>query len=121
MTMSAGKNGKIVNDFRMSGPGTEEGGHSLLTALSYAASKGYAAIVDMLLRQGSPVDARAEDGSTALMWAARQGHLGTVAVLMRWGADPAATDGKGKSAADYAAEKGHKNIVDFLAGTKTAE
>jgi len=119
--MSAGKEGLVVNDSRIGGPGMEDGGPSLLTALSYAASKGYAAIVDMLLKQGSPVNARATDGSTALIWAAKQGHLGTVMVLMRWGADPCAADGKGKTALDYAAENGHKEIVDILGGSRAAE
>jgi ankyrin repeat protein len=101
--------------------GMENGGPPLLTALSYAASKGYTAIVDMLLKQGSPVNARARDGSTALIWAAKQGHFGTVSVLMRWGANPCVADLNGKNAIDYAAESGRRDIVDLLGGPRAAD
>jgi ankyrin repeat protein len=93
----------------------------LLTSLCYAASKGYTAIVDMLLKQGSPVDARATDGSTALMWAARKGNIDTVKLLLKNGADPGARDGKGRTALDYAAEKGQKKIIEFLRGYPDAK
>jgi ankyrin repeat protein len=93
----------------------------LLTSLCYAASKGYTAIVEMLLKQGSPVNARATDGSTALMWAAKKGNIDTVKLLLKNGADPDARDGKGKTALDHATEKGNRKIIDFLKGYRPAE
>jgi len=92
----------------------EDGGPPLLTALSYAASKGYTAIVEMLLKQGSHVNARASDGSTALMWAAKHSHPETARALLIGGADPRAIDKAGKTALDYATMKQDAEVAALL-------
>ena len=54
--------------------------------LFYAAHQGKAAIVDLLVRAGSPVNA-SYDGLTALRLAAARGHTETIDRLIRHGAD----------------------------------
>jgi uncharacterized protein len=94
----------------------EDGGPVVLTALMFAASKGYTPVVEVLLINGSRVDARGADGGTALMWAARNGHIETVEALIAGGADPFLRDEAGRTALDHAALNSHDRVVAYLKG-----
>jgi uncharacterized protein len=99
----------------------KEGGPVVLTALMFAAAKGYTPVVEILLINGSRVDARAADGSTAVMWAARNGHRETVAALIAGGADLTLRDEKGWTALDHAVLNGHDRVVACLRGESAGE
>ncbi len=68
--------------------------------LIWAASLGYADIVDVLLKYGAHVNARDKHGATALMKAARRGYWSVAQILLRAGANPDATDVDGFQRAD---------------------
>ncbi|MBI5418908.1 MAG: ankyrin repeat domain-containing protein [Deltaproteobacteria bacterium] len=106
-----------MKEFCIRVPQAQTGGPVIMTALIYAASKGYTPIMKTLLKQGSSVNARASDGSTALMWAARRGHLDIMDVLLAGGADPHATDDKGRTALDHALLTGHREAAEILEKT----
>lgn len=105
------------------GPGASakpRGGRRDLTALMHAAMKGYADIVEMLLRQGARVNARTDDGRTALMLAAGEGHAQAVRALLDGGADLHARDVQGTNALGFARKNGHADIVRMLEESDTA-
>jgi hypothetical protein len=62
------------------------------TPLLFAAVKGKAQAVRLLLEKGADPNARGDDGRTPLHWAARAGSVESVEYLLRAGADPRATD-----------------------------
>lgn len=64
------------------------------TLLSYAAQKGYEAIVELLLTTGKVgVDAKTKRGWTALRETARRGHEAVVRLLLEHKADVDTKDG----------------------------
>jgi len=77
-------------------------------ALRWAANKGHADTVAMLLDRGADVHA---GNDCALRWAAGNGHADTVALLLDRGADIHAGD---DLALCYAAENGHTETVALL-------
>lgn len=79
------------------------------TALAFAADKGHAAVVDLLLERGANVNA--EDtfyGSTPLAWAVRHGHAAIVRSLLAKGAK------SGPQALIAAAGEGHAEVTKVL-------
>lgn len=82
--------------------------------LHSAASGGSAALVEMVLDRGLPVNARNRYQWTALHNAAWEGHRETVELLIEAGAEIDAVDAVGKTALHHALDNGHTDIVDFL-------
>ena len=91
------------------------------SAITYAAARGFAAVVRRLLDAG--VDAKRAYGNdlTALMWAA--GHedgvgaraaVDVVELLLDAGAPVDAVDNRGRTALMIAAELGHAPVVEIL-------
>ncbi|MEO5971352.1 MAG: ankyrin repeat domain-containing protein [Bdellovibrionia bacterium] len=70
--------------------------------------------VETLIRQGSDVNAKNEDGETPLHVAANWGHTPIIEVLIRKGANVNAKSPFGSTALHYAADKGHSATADAL-------
>jgi len=84
------------------------------TPLHFAAAKGQASIVNILLHARASLSATTWNGSTALHVAAQNGHEGVVSALLQHGACLSAKDAEGKTARDKATSKGHWGIVKLL-------
>ena len=86
-----------------------------ITALVWAAYKGYTEIVELLLKRGAEVDATTKKGVTPLMLAAEQNHVEIIKVLLANRADVnAKTIDTGGTALMAAAQNGHSAIVKLL-------
>jgi ankyrin repeat protein len=79
-----------------------------------AAARKHAAIVEMLIRAGSPVDETQTGGFTPLHSAAQNGDLETARLLLAAGADPRRAAGAGQTPASLAAEKGFTELAALL-------
>lgn len=82
--------------------------------LHYGAYAGQAAVVELLVEQGVPLDSPAPNGKTALMLAAKNGHRQVVRILLEAGADAALRDPEGQTALDLAEQAGNSEIVSLL-------
>ena len=71
------------------------------SALHFAAKAGFTGVMEVLLDNGAPVDARSEKGETPLFYALKAGPradmVESVALLLAHGADPTLEDKLGKS------------------------
>ncbi|PVH68034.1 hypothetical protein DL98DRAFT_475129 [Cadophora sp. DSE1049] len=82
-----------------------------LSPLGEAASKGYVAVVQLLLEKGA---ARDNYGRTPLLYAAANGHEGAVKLLVEKGADLESRDKAGRTPLSYAAADGHEAGIKLL-------
>jgi hypothetical protein len=86
------------------------------TPLSWAAEKGYEAVVKLLVERG--VELETKDGlfgRTPLSWAAGKGHEAVVKLLVEGGAELETKDGLfGRTPLSWAAENGHEAVVKLL-------
>lgn len=84
-------------------------------ALCWAASNGYELLVELLLKIGTPVEARDGKSMNALISAARYGHEEIVRALLNAGANIASQEHyNGLTALHWAARAGHESIVRLL-------
>jgi len=71
------------------------------TALHFAAKAGFTGVMEVLLNNGAPVDARSEKGETPLFYALKAGPradmVKSVGMLLSRGADPTLEDNLGKT------------------------
>jgi hypothetical protein len=84
------------------------------TALIWAASRGYAETVRLLVEDGANIDLQSADGQTALMRAADNGHFDVVKFLVESGADVNVQTDQGITALRLATLKNYVRIVDLL-------
>ena len=85
------------------------------TPLMHAARAGSVDAVNLLVRAGARINARATwNGQTALMWAAAEGHAPVVQALIEGGADIFARSNAGTSPIFYAVRKGDMRSVQAL-------
>ncbi|GLI73288.1 hypothetical protein PoHVEF18_001503 [Penicillium ochrochloron] len=86
------------------------------TPLSWAAERGRAAVVKLLLEKGADVEAKdSEYDRTPLSWAAERGHEAVVELLLENSADVEAEDSKyGRTPLSWAAERGRAAVVKLL-------
>ena len=82
--------------------------------LHYAATGGSAAIVNLLLSKGAPLEARSPNGSTPLMMAARYGNEEAVDALLAAGADRTAKNDLGMNASAFASSAGRDRLAARL-------
>ncbi|NXR80048.1 ASZ1 protein, partial [Pycnonotus jocosus] len=85
-----------------------------MTALMYAARKGYPRVVAFLVAHGSHINAQDENGYTALIWAAQYGHKSVILKLLELGADKNLQTKDEKTAADLAKINKHLEIFSLL-------
>ncbi|OKL61525.1 hypothetical protein UA08_03509 [Talaromyces atroroseus] len=91
-----------------------EGLSQMEAAVHMAAREGHSAIVAILLRSGSYVDSRDNEGRTPLHHCAENGHVETMKMLLDSGADPNATDCEGTSVLLAAVKAGKDRVVEIL-------
>ncbi|XP_047100874.1 protein phosphatase 1 regulatory subunit 12C-like [Schistocerca piceifrons] len=84
------------------------------TALHYAARRGHAAVVRLLLSAASDPNARDRWGQTPLHLAACWGHAEAAAALLQAGADRGVRTNFGETPLDFAREENHHEIVEML-------
>lgn len=87
---------------------------NLNKALLIAASKGYTKIVELLLANGSEVEASRNHGMTALMEATISGHINMIHVLIAHGANVNGQEQAGVTALIIAAYNGNTDIIQLL-------
>ncbi|NWR11050.1 ASZ1 protein, partial [Paradoxornis webbianus] len=85
-----------------------------MTALMYAARKGYSRVAAFLVAHGSHINAQDENGYTALIWAAQHGHKSVILKLLELGADKNLQTKDEKTAADLAKINKHLEIFSLL-------
>ncbi|NXH87207.1 ASZ1 protein, partial [Edolisoma coerulescens] len=85
-----------------------------MTALMYAARKGYPRVVAFLVAHGSHINAQDENGYTALIWAAQHGHRSVILKLLELGADKNLQTKDEKTAAELAKINKHSEIFSLL-------
>lgn len=85
-----------------------------LTALHWAAFRGFADIAAMLLDKGADPNARGGPGVTPLMQASMNGHAEICSLLLAKGARVGETDHEGMTALHKAAGDGHAEVVRRL-------
>ncbi|NXD20921.1 ASZ1 protein, partial [Spelaeornis formosus] len=85
-----------------------------MTALMYAAKKGYPRVVAFLVAYGSHINAQDENGYTALTWAAQHGHRSVILKLLELGADKNLQTKDEKTAAELAKINKHSEIFYLL-------
>ena len=86
------------------------------TALHYAAKKGHAEVVQVLIDAGADIDTRNNDGHSPLHCASTSGALEVVKVLVEAGARANVTDDDGRTCLFLAASKGRTETVRYLVG-----
>jgi len=86
-----------------------------VSALHYAAEKGYDDVLEILIDAKCPVDLPTIDGMTALMYAAKNNQLKTMEnLVVNHGADLLAVNRAGMSAAHFAAQLDHIDTFHLL-------
>lgn len=71
-------------------------------------------LIDLLVRNGAPLNSLNVTGSTPLHLAAFWGHYSVVTLLVEEGAKMDLKNDKGRTALDVAALYGHKKIAEYL-------
>ena len=85
------------------------------TALHWAAAKGHASAVRLLIKTGAPLEQRNESGATPLHSAAANGELAGVRALLSAGASHAVTDYSEQTPHEAALIRGCKDVVKLIA------
>ncbi|KAK3366724.1 hypothetical protein B0T24DRAFT_367243 [Lasiosphaeria ovina] len=80
----------------------------------WAADRGYAEIVELLLTKGADLDVVNRDGWTPLIAASDKGHIDVVRLLVEKGIDVNAKDKGARTALWYAREARHNAVVQLL-------
>jgi len=107
---------KVVEVLLEKGADVNSGNEFMFTPLHLAAYKGYAKIVDVLLKHPKvKINAKTENQVTALQLASKEGHIETVQVLLNnKRIDVDAQDVWEETALHYAARNGHLDVVEAL-------
>ena len=85
-----------------------------MTPLHAAARKGLKEVVELLIHEGTDVNAKSDDGWTPLHKAALQGHKEIAKVLIAAGADVDAKNNRDMTPLHQAARSGRKEIAGLL-------
>jgi hypothetical protein len=91
-----------------------QGNGFLNTACHYAAQRGQAACIEVLVGRGALVDVADKHGDSPLAWAARKGHLEAVHKLLELGADPLDDNNAGEDSIELATDNGHHAVAGVM-------
>lgn len=98
-------NNSQINDYDSEGLG----------AIHWAADRGHANILDILLKNGANVNlVDQESGQTALHYAISCGHLECIKILLNFGANPKIADSDDVTCIELAEESEDSNIIELL-------
>eukprot|EP00929_Paragymnodinium_shiwhaense_P114203 TRINITY_DN8253_c0_g1_i1.p1 TRINITY_DN8253_c0_g1~~TRINITY_DN8253_c0_g1_i1.p1 ORF type:complete len:214 (-),score=54.16 TRINITY_DN8253_c0_g1_i1:333-974(-) len=86
----------------------------LTTAVHYAAQRGHADVIDLLIRYGALCDPQDRHGDTPIGWAARNGHLEAVKKLLQLKADPLADNNASEDPIHLAKAAGHIEVAEVM-------
>lgn len=88
--------------------------------LMYAARRGYAEILDLLIKKNAKIDLQSADGETALIMAIKEGQTNIIERLIKCNPDLNIQDNAGCTALIYASMGGQEGIVNLLIKEGTA-
>ena len=91
-----------------------ESGANITDVLIWTSSKGYTGVMEDVLKAGSDINAKDENGQTALSYAACGGHVDAVKLLLKNGADVNSKTETGETALMAASFAGQTNSVSLL-------
>eukprot|EP00300_Choanocystis_sp_HF-7_P009281 c16352_g1_i3.p1 GENE.c16352_g1_i3~~c16352_g1_i3.p1 ORF type:complete len:171 (+),score=11.05 c16352_g1_i3:66-578(+) len=91
------------------------------TPLHWAASCGHIDVMEILLRHGSPVNARDINQRTPLHYACSFGEIQSSRMLIAHGADWRLPAQNMQTPVDEARSKGHRHVVDLIYGLRHRE
>ena len=117
IVMHAVEDGNIEKTKELLGKGTSPNSQNEKTGislLSIAASKGNAAMADLLLKSGANINITDKNGNTALMEAAKNGYGNVVKLLMSAGAKADAKNNDGMTAIALAEKNNKKDIASYI-------
>ena len=117
IVMHAVEDGNIEKTKELLGKGTSPNSQNEKTGislLSIAASKGNAAMADLLLKSGANINLTDKNGNTALMEAAKNGYGNVVKLLMSAGAKADAKNNDGMTAIALAEKNNKKDIASYI-------
>lgn len=83
--------------------------------LHYAATRGHADMINLLLENHAYIDAESPNGTTPLMMAAHYGTPGAVKLLLEAGADPSIKNKLGLTAIDFAQRAERQEAAELIA------
>mmetsp|Transcript_13893 Transcript_13893/g.30787 ORF Transcript_13893/g.30787 Transcript_13893/m.30787 type:complete len:219 (-) Transcript_13893:89-745(-) len=86
----------------------------LTTALHYAAQRGHAASIELLVESKAEVNALDRHSDTPLSWAARSGHLDAVKKLIEYRADPLLDNNASEDPIELAKANGHEEVAEVM-------
>lgn len=83
--------------------------------MSWAADRGYDAVVSLLIdHNGVDIQRTDKEGSTPLLWASCHGHEAVVSLLIEKGADMNIGDENDRTPLDWAKSRGYEAVVELL-------
>ncbi|OBT95161.1 hypothetical protein VE01_07603 [Pseudogymnoascus verrucosus] len=90
--------------------------------LTWAASEGHTAIIELLLERDADINSKDLYGRTPLLWAARGGHEAAVKLLLGLdGVDTNTKDKRGRTPLSWASDRGHRAVAELLMKLEGAE
>ncbi|XP_058060291.1 uncharacterized protein LOC131210974 [Anopheles bellator] len=104
----------LETDRKLKGNVNRKDGSVGLTPLQIAARRGYADIVELLLRHGANVQARDTSGHSVLHFAVESKSVPIVRILLRHGAQVGVPDTHGVSPLEVAIEAEHRKLTRLL-------
>jgi hypothetical protein len=91
-----------------------QGNGFLNTAVHYAAQRGQAACIEVLIRADAEVDVADKHGDSPLAWAARNGHIEAVHKLLEMRADPEDDNNASEDPIELAQAMGHHAVAAVM-------
>merc|ERR1719310_1253767 len=91
-----------------------QGNGFLNTACHYAAQRGQAGCIDVLVKANAEVDCVDKHGDSPLAWAARNGHIEAVHKLVEMRADPLNDNNASEDPIELALDNGHTAVAAVM-------
>lgn len=92
----------------------QQGNFFLSTALHYAAQRGHAQVIELLIEAKAKADAMDRHSDTPLSWAAQNGHLDAVKKLLELKADPLLDNNASEDPMSLAKANGFEEVAELI-------